>query len=49
MAKEMGGLSALRVVHLDLPESGRVPVLLRTGGAESSTPPKAVAAKVAKN
>ncbi len=48
-AKEMGGLSALRIVHLDLPESGRIPVLLRTGGAESSTPPKAASAKVAKN
>jgi cell division protein FtsQ len=49
MAKEMGGLSALRIVHLDLPESGRIPVLLRTGGAESSTPPKAASAKIAKN
>jgi cell division protein FtsQ len=48
MANEMGGLSSLRIVHLDLPESGRIPVLLRTGGAESSTPPKAASAKVAK-
>jgi len=48
-AKEMGGLSALRIVHLDLPESGRIPVLLRTSGAESSTPPKAPNAKIAKN
>lgn len=49
VAKEMGGLSALRIVHLDLPESGRIPVLLRTGSAESSTPPKAAFAKIAKN
>ena len=49
VAKEMGGLSALRIVHLDLPESGRIPVLLRTGSAESSTPPKAPPAKIAKN
>jgi cell division protein FtsQ len=49
LAKEMGGLSNLRIVHLDLPESGRIPVLLRTGGAESSTPPKAAPAKIAKN
>jgi cell division protein FtsQ len=49
MAKEMGGLSVLRIVHLDLPESGRIPVLLRTGGAESSTPTKAASAKIAKN
>jgi cell division protein FtsQ len=49
LAKEMGGLSALRIVHLDLPDSGRIPVLLRTGGAETSTPPKIAAAKVAKN
>ena len=49
MAKEMGGLSALRIVHLDLPESGRVPVLLRTGSTESSTPPKATPTKIAKN
>jgi cell division protein FtsQ len=34
-----GTLSALRIVHLDLPESGRVPVLLHHG-AEPSTPPK---------
>jgi len=49
LAKDMGGLSALRIVHLDLPESGRIPVLLRTGSAESSAPPKAVPAKIAKN
>ncbi len=48
-AKEMGGLSALRIVHLDLPESGRIPVLLRTGGAEPSTPSRVAPAKVAKN
>jgi cell division protein FtsQ len=49
LAKEMGGLSALRIVHLDLPESGRIPVLLRTGSAESSSPPKAAPTKIAKN
>jgi cell division septal protein FtsQ len=49
MAKGMGGLSALRIVHLDLPESGRIPVLLRTDGAESSTQHKAATAKVAKH
>ena len=48
-AKEMGGLSALRIVHLDLPESGRIPVLLRDIGADSSTPARAASAKVAKN
>ena len=47
-AKGMGGLSALRIVHLDLPESGRVPVLLRSG-AEPSMPSRAGAAKLAKN
>jgi len=45
----MGGLSNLRIVHLDLPESGRIPVLLRSGGAEPSTPTKVAPAKVAKN
>jgi cell division protein FtsQ len=49
MAKEMGGLSALRIVHLDLPESVRIPVLLRTGGAESSPSPKVASAKIIKN
>jgi cell division protein FtsQ len=49
LAKDMGGLPSLRIVHLDLPESGRIPVLLRTASAESSTPPKAASAKIAKN
>jgi cell division protein FtsQ len=35
-AKEPGGLAALRIVHLDLPASERVPVLLR-GGAEDGS------------
>jgi cell division septal protein FtsQ len=47
-AKNMGGLSALRIVHLDLPESGRVPVLLR-GGAESSASPKPATPRLARN
>lgn len=47
--KEMGGLSALRIVHLDLPESGRVPVLLRSSGAEPSMPSKPITLKIAKN
>jgi cell division protein FtsQ len=48
MAKGMGGLSALRIVHLDLPESGRVPVLLRTGG-EASASVKTTPVRIAKN
>ena len=48
VAKGTGGLSALRIVHLDLPESGRVPVLLR-GGAEPFAPPRPAPAKIAKN
>jgi len=46
--KGMGGRSALRIVHLDLPESGRVPVLLR-GGAEPSAPSRSAPGKLAKN
>jgi len=46
--KGMGGRSALRIVHLDLPESGRVPVLLR-GGAETSAPPRREPDKLAQN
>jgi len=49
LAKEVGGISNVRIVHLDLQESGRIPVLLRTGGADSSTPPKTAPAKIAKN
>jgi cell division protein FtsQ len=44
-----GGLTALRIVQLDLPESGRVPVLLRDG---DKTPPgiaRPTAAKPANN
>jgi cell division protein FtsQ len=48
-AKEMGELSALRIVHLDLPESGRIPVLLRGGEAEPPGPPKSLPTKLAKN
>jgi hypothetical protein len=48
MAKGTGGLSALRIVHLDLPESGRVPVLLRNG-AEPSSPSRSAPMKIAKN
>lgn len=44
-----GGLAALRIVHLDLPESGRVPVLFRDGDKASVDPAKATAAKLAKN
>jgi cell division protein FtsQ len=47
-AKGNGGLSVLRIVHLDLPESGRVPVLLR-GGAERMAPSKPAPVKIAKN
>jgi cell division protein FtsQ len=47
-AKEMGGLSALKIVHLDLPASDRVPVLLRAGDKEPSAPPKPAAAKASK-
>ena len=43
-----GGRSALRIVHLDLPESGRVPVLLRAG-AEPSAPSRLTPGKLAKN
>jgi cell division septal protein FtsQ len=48
MAKGNGGLSALRIVHLDIPESGRVPVLLRSG-ADPMAPPKPAPVKLAKN
>jgi cell division protein FtsQ len=44
-----GGLAALRIVHLDLPESGRVPVLFRDGDKASVDPAKTTAAKLAKN
>jgi cell division protein FtsQ len=44
-----GGLAALRIVHLDLPESGRVPVLFRDGDKASVDPAKPPAAKLAKN
>jgi cell division protein FtsQ len=47
-ASGTGGLSALKIVHLDLPESGRVPVLLRNG-AEPTAPSKAAPMKIAKN
>jgi cell division protein FtsQ len=48
VAKGTGGLSALRIVHLDLPESGRIPVLLR-GGAESFAPVRPAPARIARN
>lgn len=44
-----GGLAALRIVHLDLPESGRVPVLLRDVDKATVDPAKPAAAKLAKN
>ena len=46
--KGRGELSALRVVHLDLPESGRVPVLLR-GGGEAAAPTEPTPMRIAKN
>ena len=48
-AKEMGGLSALKIVHLDLPESEHIPVLLRGGDKEPLGPPKSSPVKVANN
>jgi cell division septal protein FtsQ len=42
-----GGLGGLRIVHLDLPESGRVPVLLKAGTDASAAKPAPV--KIAKN
>ena len=48
-AKGMGGRSALRIVHLDLPESGRVPVLLRGGGRSLPRPSRSAPGKLAKN
>jgi cell division protein FtsQ len=44
-----GGLAALRIVHLDLPESGRVPVLFRDGEKASLDSAKPTAAKLANN
>jgi cell division protein FtsQ len=44
-----GGLASLRIVHLDLPESGRVPVLFREGDKASLDSAKPTAAKLAKN
>jgi hypothetical protein len=49
VATNAGGLAALRIVHLDLPESGRVPVLFRDGDKASADPAKTTAAKLAKN
>ena len=48
-AKDMGGLSTLEIVHLDLPESERIPVLLRGGDKEPPGPPKSPPMKLAKN
>jgi cell division septal protein FtsQ len=48
VAKQMGGLPALRIVHLDLPESGRIPVLLRGGDEELSIAPKSAPVKLGK-
>ena len=41
-ARNSGDLAAIKIVHLDLPESGRVPVLLRNREESSapSTPPR---------
>jgi cell division protein FtsQ len=44
-----GGLAALRIVHLDLPESGRVPVLLREGDKVPPEFAKSTPAKLARN
>lgn len=44
-----GGLAVLRIVHLDLPESGRVPVLLREGDKATADSAKTAPAKLAKN
>jgi cell division protein FtsQ len=43
-----GGLAALRIVHLDLPESGRVPVLFRDAD-KAAEPAKTTAVKLANN
>jgi cell division protein FtsQ len=48
-AKEMGGLAALKIVHLDLPESERIPVLLRQDDRSPTGQPKSPATKLAKN
>ena len=44
-----GGFAALQIVHLDLPEGGRVPVLFRQGDKASADSAKTTAAKLAKN
>jgi cell division septal protein FtsQ len=44
-----GGLTAFRIVHLDLPESGRIPVLFREGDKASLESAKPTAAKLARN
>lgn len=44
-----GGLTALRIVQLDLPESGRVPVLLRDGDKAPPGITRPTAAKPANN
>ena len=49
VAKHAGGLATLRIVHLDLPESGRVPVLFRDGDKAAQEPARSTAAKLAKN
>lgn len=47
-AKELGGLAALRIVHLDLPTSERVPVLLRSGDKDDPVPARITPAKPSK-
>jgi hypothetical protein len=47
-AKELGGLAALRIVHLDLPASERVPVLLRTGDKDDPVPARITPGKPSK-
>lgn len=47
-ANGMGSPSALKIVHLDLPESGRIPVQLRAS-PESSVVAKNASTKLAKN
>ncbi len=47
--KEVGGLSALEIVHLDLPGSGRVPVLLHPWTDPPSPAPPTTHLSIARN
>jgi cell division protein FtsQ len=46
--QELGGLSALQIVHLDLPASERVPVLLRVGDKDSAASSRTTQSKATK-